>query len=145
MILITNRQAKVNYDILETFEAGLDLTGAEVKSLRRRQGSLAGARVAIDEEQAFLLGAQIPPYQPQNQPGYQPDRPRRLLLKKEEIRSLIGQSRTRRLTLIPLSVYNKRRYLKLTVALARGKRKYDKRASIKKRDTERDLGRSLKK
>lgn len=144
MSLVENKKARFNYEILETLEAGLDLTGAEVKSLRKGQASLDGARVTINNNEAFLLGAYIAPYQPKNQPNYDPERPRRLLISKEEIKELIGKEKTKRLTIIPLSVYNKKRYLKLSIALVRGKRKYDKRESIKKRDTERDLGRSLK-
>jgi SsrA-binding protein len=144
MSLVENRKAKFNYEILETLEVGLDLTGAEVKSLRKGQASLEGARVIIDGDEAHLVGAYIAPYQPNNQPSYDPERTRRLLIKKEEIKELIGKEKTKRLTIIPLSVYNKKRYLKLSIALVRGKRKYDKRENIKKRDTERDLGRSLK-
>ena len=144
MSLVENKKARFNYEILETLEAGLDLTGAEVKSLRKGQASLEGARVTIDGNEAFLLGAYIAPYQPKNQPDYDPERPRRLLIGKEDIKELIGKEKTNRLTIIPLSVYNKRRYLKLSIALVRGKRKFDKRETIKKRDTERDLGRSLK-
>lgn len=144
MSLIENKKVRFNYQILETLEAGLDLSGAEVKSLRRGQASLEGARVIVDGHEAYLVGAYIAPYQPKNQPGYNPERPRRLLLKKEELKTLLGHSRTRRLTIVPLVVYNKRRYLKLSIALVRGKKQRDKRESIKKRDTERDLGRSLK-
>lgn len=144
MSLVDNKKVKLNYTILETMEAGLDLSGAEVKSLRKGQASLDGARIMLDGDQAFLVGAYIAPYQPKNQPGYSPEQPRRLLLSKEDIKSLVGKGKTQRLTIVPLSVYNKGRYLKLSIALVRGKKKYDKRESIKKRDTERDLGRSLK-
>lgn len=144
MSLVENKKARLNYQILETLEAGLDLEGGEVKSLRRGQASLDGARVILDGNQAFLTGAYIAPYQPKNQPDYNPERPRHLLINKEQIKKLVGQGKTSRLTIIPLSVYNKGRYLKLSIALVRGKKKYDKRESIKKRDTERELGRSLK-
>lgn len=144
MSLVENKKARFNYEILETLEVGLELTGAEVKSLRKGQASLEGSRVIIDGDEATLVGAYIAPYQPKNQLGYDPERPRRLLIKKEEIKELLGKGKMKRLTIIPLSVYNKKRYLKLSIALVRGKRKFDKRDSIKKRDTERDLGRSLK-
>ncbi len=144
MSLLDNKKARFNYEILETIEAGLELTGQEVKSLKRGQGSLEGARVMIGADGAWLVGASIPAYQPKNALNYDPERPRRLLISKEEIKSLIGQGKTKRLTIIPISVYNKGRFLKAGIALVRGKRQYDKRETIKKRDTDRDLKRSLK-
>ncbi|MDO8183506.1 MAG: SsrA-binding protein SmpB [bacterium] len=143
MSLVDNKKARFNYEILETMEAGLDLEGGEVKSLRRGQGTLEGSHVVIRGGEAFLVGATIPPYQPKNQPNYEPDRARRLLLTKEQIKELVGTEQTSKLTIIPLSVYNKGRFLKLAVAIARGKKKGDKREVIKKRDVERDLRRSL--
>lgn len=144
MSLLDNKKARFNYEILETIEAGLELTGQEVKSLKKGQGSLEGSRVMIGTDGAWLVGASIPAYQPNNAPFHDPERPRRLLIKKEEVKSLIGQGKTKRLTIIPLSVYNKGRFLKASIALVRGKKQYDKRETIKKRDTDRDLKRSLK-
>lgn len=144
MSLIENKKAHFNYELVETFEAGLELTGQEVKSLRNSQGSLDGARVIVSSDGAFIVGASIPAYQPKNAPGYDPERPRRLLLTKDELKRLLGQGKTARLTIVPISVYNKGRLIKAQVALVRGKRKYDKRETIKKRDTDRDLRRSLK-
>lgn len=144
MNLLENKKVRFNYEILETLEAGLELQGTEVKSLRAGRGSLEGSHLAIRGNEAFLVGATIAPYQPKNQPHYDPERARRVLLTKEEIKKIIGREKTQRLTLVPISVYNKGRYLKLKIALVRGKKKYDKRQTIKKRDTERDLGRSLR-
>ena len=143
MSLIENRKARFNYELLEQMEAGLDLTGGEVKALRAGQGSLEGAHIAIRGNEAFLIGAHIPPYQPKNQAGYDPERARRLLLTKDQIKELMGIEQTKKLTIVPLSVYNKGRFLKLSLAKARGKKKGDKRETIKKRDVERDLRRSL--
>ncbi len=143
MSLVENKKARFNYDIMEKIEAGLDLTGSEVKSLRKGQGTLDGAHIIIRGNEAFLTGATIPAYQPKNQLGYDPEQPRRLLLTKEQIKELVGIEKTSKLTIIPLSVYNKGRFLKLTIAIARGKKKGDKREAIKKRDVERDLRRSL--
>jgi len=144
MSLLENKKARFNYEILETIEAGLELNGQEVKSIKAGQGSLEGARVMLSPDGAWLVGANIPAYQPKNAGNYDPERPRRLLLARDQIKSLVGQGKTKRLTIVPLSVYNKGRFLKASVALVRGKRQYDKRETIKKRDTERDLKRSLK-
>jgi SsrA-binding protein len=144
MSLIEHRKARFNYELLEQMEAGLDLTGGEVKALRQGQGSLEGSHIIIRGGEAFLIGAHIPPYQPKNQANYDPERPRRLLLTKAQLKELMGIEQTKKLTIIPLSVYNKGRFLKLSIATARGKKKGDKRETIKKRDTERDLRRSLR-
>ena len=143
--LIQNKQATFNHEILETFEAGLELFGHEVKSLRDGQGSLKGAHVVIRGGEAFLVGAHIPPYQGTNTPeSYDPERARRLLLSKKELSKLTGTERQQGLTIVPISVYNKSRFLKIKIALVRGKKKHDKRHAIKKRDTERELKRDLK-
>jgi len=143
--LIRNKKATLNYELLKTFEAGIELFGFEVKSLRSRQGSLKGGHVTIRGGEAYLIGVTIPPYQPLNAPkNYDPSRNRRLLLSKKEIAELAGLERQKGLTIVPISVYNKRQYLKLEIAVARGKKKYDKREDIKKRDTKRDLERTLK-
>ncbi|HYC83098.1 MAG TPA: SsrA-binding protein SmpB [Candidatus Paceibacterota bacterium] len=144
--LVHNKKAGFNYEFLEKFEAGLDLLGSEVKSLRSHQGSLDGAYVSIRGGEAFLLGSYIPPYQPNNGSleGYDPERARKLLLTKGELADLIEKEKADGLTIVPISVYNKGRYLKLEIALARGKKKFDKRETIKKRDVEREIGRTLK-
>lgn len=145
MSLVTNKKATFNYDILEEFEAGIELHGFEVKALRNKQGSLEGSYVIIRGREAFLVNATIPPYQPKNTPDwYEPDRPRRLLLTKKELDTLIGSEKQKGLTLVPLSVYSKGRNIKLSFALARGKKKHDKREDIKRRDQEREIRRELK-
>ena len=144
-VLIDNKKARFNFEILETYEAGLELFGTEVKSIRARNGSLEGAYVIVRGGEAFLVGATIPPYQPDNTPQeYEPERARRLLLNKKELAKLSSYEDQKGLTVIPLSLYTKGRLLKLQVGVARGKKKHDKRETIKKRDTERELGRSLK-
>ena len=145
MSLIEHKKARLNYEVLEEFEAGLELLGHEVKSLRGKQGKLEGAHVIIRGGQAYLVGTHIPPYQAANTPKeYDPARSRRLLLTKKEIVTLAGAERQKGLTLVPLRVYNKGRKLKVLVAIARGRKKYDKRAVLKKRDTQREMRRTLK-
>ena len=144
--LVENKKARLKYAILETFEAGIELFGFEVKSLRGKRGSLAGAHVSVRGNEAYLLGAHIPPYQPENTPkDYDPYRARRLLLHKSEVHTLIGREAQKGLTVVPLSVYTRGRNLKVAVAIVRGKKQHDKRETIKRRDTERDIERSLKK
>ncbi len=134
-----------NYEILEEIEAGIELLGQEVKSIREKHGSLEGARVIVRGGEAFLIGVTIPPFQPKNAPKeYAPDRNRRLLITKKEI-AIIGETETKKgLTIVPISVYNKGRKIKVSLGIVRGKKKYDKRDSIKKRETDRDIRRSLK-
>ncbi|MDP6527911.1 MAG: SsrA-binding protein SmpB [Candidatus Pacebacteria bacterium] len=144
-VLLKNKKAHFDYEISETLEAGIELFGYEVKSLRGKLGSLEGSHVVIRGGEAYLVGANIPPYQPANTPKeYDPARNRRLLLTKKEIASLESTERQKGLTIVPISVYNKGRNIKLEIGIARGKKKYDKRETIKRRDTERDIKRSLK-
>lgn len=139
-----NRRAHFDYELLEKFTAGLELTGGEVKSVRSGKASLVGSFVSVRGGEAFLINAEVPPYQPKNTPeGYDPRRARKLLLSKDEIEHLLEVESTKGLTIVPLSVYNKGKFVKLDLAIARGKKKFDKREAIKKRDTERELGRSL--
>ena len=139
-----NRKVFFDYEILEKFSAGLELSGSEVKSIRNGKISLAGSFVAIRGDEAYLIGADIPAYQPKNAPAdYDATRARKLLLSKAEIIALKDAEQTKGLTIVPLSVYNKGRFLKIDVAIARGKKKFDKRQAIKKRQTERDLKRKL--
>jgi SsrA-binding protein len=142
---ITNRKARHDYEILERFNAGLELSGTEVKSIRAGHISLIGSYITIRGGEAYLLNANIKPFQPKNAPSnYDPKRARRILLSKREIEELAKAESTAGLTIVPISVYNKGRFLKLDLAIARGKKKFDKRQAIKKRDTERDLKRTLK-
>ena len=142
--LANNPKATFDYEILETLSSGIELLGAEVKSVRGGKMSLQGAFVSVRGREAFLIGADIPAYQPKNaSKDYDSTRARKLLLSKKEIEKLTNAEKTKGLTIVPLSVYNKGRFLKVDVAIARGKKKFDKRQSIKKRDVERDLKRTL--
>jgi len=140
-----NRKAHFDYEILETFQAGLVLNGQEVKSIKSGRIQLAGSYVVFQGEELFLVGAVIPPYQPANAPkNYNAERARKLLLRKNEIKELIGKSKEKGLTLVPIRVYNNKRILKLEFALAKGKKKADKRQTIKLREAQREIERSLK-
>ncbi|MBI2046319.1 MAG: SsrA-binding protein SmpB [Parcubacteria group bacterium] len=145
MTLIINKKAHFNYELMEKFEAGMSLFGLEVKSLKKNQGSLLGAHVIVRGGEAYIVGMHIPPYQPNNTPKeYDPDRTRRLLLTQKELGELAGAEAQKGLTIVPISVYSKGRKLKLQIAIARGKKKYDKRETLKKRDAEREIARTLK-
>ncbi len=144
-MLIENRKARFNYELQEKLTAGIELFGFEVKSLRQKQGSLDGAYVIVRGGEAFLVNAFIPPYQPKNTPKeYDPRRHRKLLLTKKEIAELAGSESKKGLTIVPLSVYSKGRKIKVELAIARGKKKYDKRETLKRRDAEREMRRTLK-
>ncbi len=142
MPLIQNKKAHFNYEILEKIEAGIELLGFEVKSLKNGQGSLEGSHVTVRGNEAFVVNMQIPPYQPGNTPKeYDPLRIRRLLLTKKEIERFGKEEAQKGLTIVPISVYNKGSKIKVEIAVVRGKKKFDKRETIKKRDTERELRR----
>jgi SsrA-binding protein len=143
--LAENRKAKFEYSILETFKAGISLTGQEVKSIRAGRANLTGAYVIIKPDGAFILNMEIPPFQPKNAPAdYNPSRTRKLLLRKDEIKYLLGKSQESGLTILPILLYVKDRYIKIEIALARRKKKQDKREILKKRQTEREISRTLK-
>lgn len=143
-MLIENRKATFNYEFLERLDAGIELFGLEVKALRTKLGSLDGAYVIVRGSEAFLVNAFIPPYQPKNTPKeYDPRRHRKLLLTKREIAELTGAESKKGLTIVPISVYNKGRKIKVELVIARGKKRFDKRETIKKRDTEREIRRTL--
>ncbi len=145
MALVEHKKARFDYEILEEIEAGLELAGSEVKSLREGRGKLEGAHVVIRGGEAYLVGAHIPPYQSANTAeGYDPERARKLLLSKKELLNLSKYEGQKGLTIVPIRVYNKGRNLKLLIGVARGKKKYDKRATLKERDTRREIDRSLK-
>ncbi len=145
MSLIENDRITFDYDLLETMEAGLELFGYEVKSLRAKLGSLKGARVVARGGEAYLVGATIPAWQKANAPkSFDPERTRRLLLKKNEIAHISSAEGQKGLTIVPLSVYNSGRNLKLSLAVARGKKKQDKRLSIRAREEKRRIERTLK-
>ncbi len=144
-ILSKNKKAYFSYEILEKFEAGVVLTGQEVKSIKSRRINLAGSYVVFKNEEAYLINAAVPPYQPKNvSQEYNPTQPRKLLLKKSEIKYLIGKSEQKGLTLVPLRVYTKKGKIKLEFAIGRGRKKADKKELIKKRETEKEIKRELK-
>jgi len=139
-VFAENRKAYFNYEILEKFDAGMVLTGQEVKSIKSGRINLAGSYVVLKDSEVYLIGASIPPYQPQNAPAdYDPSQSRKLLLNKKEINYLIGKSAERGLTLVPLKVYTKNRRIKLEFGVGKGKKKFDKRETIKKREMEREI------
>lgn len=145
MTLVQNKRIRFDFEILKEFEAGIELLGIEVKALRQKRGSLAGARVLVRGGEAYLVGATIPPYQAENTPeSYDPERVRRLLLSKKELAELSGADVAKGLTLVPISLYNKGSKLKLSFGLARGKKQHDKRESIKKRETDIAIERTMK-
>ena len=145
MNLIENSRAGFDYEILDKLEAGIELHGFEVKSLRAKLGSLKGARVVARGGEAYLVGATIPAYQVANAPkGYDPERSRRLLLTKKEIAHILSAESEKGLTIIPLSIYNKQRLLKLSLAIVRGKKAHDKRATIREREDRRRMSRTLR-
>lgn len=137
-----NARARFDYDILETFEAGIVLTGHEAKSVRMGRASIAGAHAVVRGGELSIVGLDIPSFQPGNAPeSYDAGRTRTLLLSKGEITRLAGKL-NEGLTLVPLKLYSAKRFLKIELGLARGKKKYDKRETIKKRETEREIRRS---
>ncbi|MCX6721491.1 MAG: SsrA-binding protein SmpB [Candidatus Staskawiczbacteria bacterium] len=139
-----NKKAGFDYEILERFEAGMVLFGQEVKSIKTGHINLSSSYVAVRGDEPFLLGVKVPPYQPNNAgANYGDDRVRKLLLNKKEINYLIGKTKVKGFSLIPLKIYEKGGRIKLEFGLAKGKRKYDKKEKIKKRDVEREVNREL--
>lgn len=140
-----NKKATFNYEILERFEAGMVLYGHEVKAIRRGKVSLDGSYIIVRDSELYLKGATVSHYQPANTPdNYDPERERKLLLDRSEINKLEKELNTAGLTIVPIRLYNNNRKIKLEIALVRGKKKADKRETIKARDTKRDLDRLLK-
>jgi SsrA-binding protein len=145
MTLVEYKKALLKFAPLETFQAGLELVGHEVKALREKNGSLDGSRVVVRGGEAWLVGMTIPPYQAKNTPKeYDPERSRRLLLKKSEIAQIANAESKKGLTIVPLEVYSSRGLIKVKVAIVRGKGKSDKREDLKKRDALREQERLLK-
>jgi SsrA-binding protein len=140
-VVATNRKAKFEFFLHETFEAGIELKGSEIKSIRSGQMSLGEAYVKVENSQAWLMDAHIAPYEHANQFNHAPRRPRRLLLHKKEIRKLWRDVRQKGMTIVPMRVYLKGGRAKVEIALARGKKLYDKREAIAKRDRERSAAR----
>jgi len=139
---VDNRKAKFNYEILEELEVGIKLLGFEAKAVRAGKASLDGSYAVVRGGELFLINAHIEPYQPKNTPeSYDPDQSRLLLASKKEIANLANLEGSRGLTLVPISMYNKGRVIKLRLAVAKGKKTKDKRQSIKKREVEREIRR----
>ena len=143
-LIATNRSARRDYSIEATYEAGLVLTGTEVKSLRRGSCSMNDAFALIRDGEVFLHNLYIAPYEEGNRFNHEPTRIRKLLLNRGEISRLIGKTKQRGFTLIPLKVYFKAGYAKIELAVAKGLAKYDKRDKIKKKEQQRDIDRAIK-
>ena len=138
--LAINKRARYDYEILDTFEAGLVLYGYEVKSIKTGQISLKGAFVTIKQGELFLTNSHVPLYKKASTiTDYDPDRPLKLLVKSAEIKRLLGKKQEQGLTFVPLKLYTKRSMIKLKFALARGKKKHDKREAIKKQDIDKKI------
>ena len=142
-VLVTNRKALHDYHIEKTFEAGLQLKGSEVKSLRNGKANLKGTFARIEKGELFLYGMHISPYEFARD-DYDPTRTRKLLLHKAQIRQLAQKSEQQGYTLVPLKVYFSRGYAKMEIAIARGKKHYDKRSAIKEKQAKRDIQRALR-
>ncbi len=142
----TNRQASFRYNLLERFEAGLVLTGTEVKSLREGKAQLKDSYATIRDGEVWLMGVYIPPYNAASRDNHDPERPRKLLLHKSQIEGLTGRIQERGLTLVPTRLYfsGPRSRAKVEIALAKGKDLYDKRQTIRARDTQREIQRELR-
>ena len=143
-VVATNRKAKFEYFLLEEFEAGLSLQGSEIKSIRAGQISLAEAYIKVDGKNAWLVEAHVAPYEQANRNNHDPKRPRRLLLHKKELKKLWDAIRQKGVTIIPTRIYLKGGRAKLEIAIARGKKLYDKRAAIAKLETDREIERQIR-
>ncbi len=144
-ILAENRKARFEFEILEAFEAGLELFGFEVKAVKSHKMSLEGSYVFPRRGEFYLVGANVAPYQPKNTPKeYDPARDRKLLLHKKEINYLIGKAAMKGLTILPLKVYTKGARIKIEIAIARRMKKHDQRSRIKEREDKRKIERTLK-
>jgi len=146
-VLAKNKKALYNYEILDTFEAGIILTGPEVKSIKNGRINLAGSYVMVDNKNnVYLLNAHVDPYPPafQVQQDYEPTQSRKLLLRKKEIQEIVGKIHIVGLSAIPLKVYTKGSIIKIEIAIAKGKKEYDKRQTIKNRDVKRRISQKLK-
>ena len=142
-IIAQNRKARHDYSVLDTYEAGVMLTGTEVKSLRAGRASLVDAFATIDDGEVFLRNVHIPEYEQGSWTNHEPRRVRKLLLHRAEIERLIGKTKESGLTLVPLSLYFTQGKVKVELALARGKRSYDKRQDLARRDAAREMQRAV--
>jgi len=143
-IVARNRRAKFEYDLLEKVEAGIVLTGTEVKSLRTGKASLEEAYASVEREEVWLYGCDIPEYLEANRMNHKPKRPRKLLLHRREIDKLASRASERGLTIVPLSLYFKKGIAKVEISIARGRKLYDKREAFKKQDAKRDMDRAIR-
>lgn len=143
-LIVSNRKARHEYEVLDTREAGIVLQGTEVKSLRNGKANLQDAFARLDRGELWLHNLHISPYEPGNRFNHDPLRPRKLLLHRREIRKLIGQVEQKGLTLVPLDLHFRRGVAKVTLALVRGKKLHDKRDDMKRRDAEREMARDWK-
>ena len=142
---VKNQKVFFNYEILEKYNAGIELFGFEVKSIKEGRGNMEGAYIVIRGGEAFLIGLDLPPFQQNNTPeDYEPKRNRRLLLNKKEIKILADKEDEAGLTIVPISLYNSGRKIKLELGVAKGKKKFDKRQTIKKRESDEEMSRALK-
>jgi SsrA-binding protein len=139
---IVNRRARHDYFIFESFEAGIALLGTEVKSIKLGRGDISRAFVRIKDGEAYLVGANIPPFQQQE--SYDPLRERKLLLHKKEIISIATKTKQQRLTLIPLALYSKGKLIKVKIAYAKGKKQFEKKEAKKRKDIEREIEREIR-
>lgn len=140
----TNRQARFRYELLDKLECGLVLQGTEVKALREGSAQIKDAYALIRDGELWLHNVHIPPYGPAARENHEPERPRKLLAKRREIDRLIGQQKEKGLTLVPTRIYFKGQHAKVEISLARGKDRFDKRQSLKEKDTKREMQRALR-
>jgi len=143
-ITIANRKARHEYHIDETYEAGISLTGTEIKSIRAGKANLQDSFARVENGELMLYNMHISPYEQGNRFNHEPKRPRKLLMHKREIMRLLGQTREKGFSMIPLKLYFKRGWVKIELALARGKKKYDKREDMATRDAKREIERAMK-
>ncbi len=143
-LVARNKKARFNYDLGERFEAGLVLKGTEVKSLRMGKANLTDSYAKLKDGEAWLVSCHISPYPYAHYDNHEPERPRKLLLHKRELKKLTGKVQEQGWSLIPLAIYFKRGKAKVELALAKGKKRYDKRQAMKKRDQEREMARALR-
>jgi SsrA-binding protein len=143
-VVARNRRARFEFDLLEKVEAGLVLTGTEVKSLRNGKVSLEEAYASVERDEVWLYGCDIPEYLQANRMNHKPKRPRKLLLHRKEIDKIVSKSAERGLTVVPLSLYFKKGIAKVELCIARGRKQHDKREALKNQDAKRDMDRSLR-
>ena len=143
-IVARNRRARHEFDLLESIEAGIVLTGTEVKSLRNGKASLEEAYAGVDSREVWLYGCDIPEYLQANRMNHKPKRPRKLLLHRREIDKLVLKAAEKGLTLVPLKIYFKDGVAKVEICVARGRKMYDKREALKKQDAKRDMDRAVR-